>query len=188
MIAKTYFVGYSVGDKIHKAVYVGKDDENIKLLCDCGTHFTIKLTTKVKNNGNYMCRRCYAIRDSQNFDEDWGYKTALKRIRRDAKRSGREFDIDIDDFKFLSQQNCHYCNAEPSNILMYRGRNSFTLRHFTYSGLDRINNDMGYYLDNVVPCCFVCNRAKNSMSYKDFMDWLNKLTRYRSSLNEKEDF
>ena len=47
-----------------------------------------------------------------------------------------------------------------------------------YSGLDRINNEVGYTRQNVVPCCIICNRAKNSMPFKDFIDWINRLTQY----------
>lgn len=37
-----------------------------------------------------------------------------------------------------------------------------------HHGLDRVNNSKGYTLDNVVSCCFECNRSKNSIS----LDWI----------------
>ena len=27
-------------------------------------------------------------------------------------------------------------------------------------GVDRVDSDLGYQLDNLVPCCFVCNQIK----------------------------
>jgi len=180
LIARTFFASHSIGNKIYQSTFLGTEDEYANLLCDCGEKFSIKLTNHVKNSGNYMCRTCYARRDASNFDEEWGYKSAIKRIKRDAKRGGRDFDIPYEQFKKLCQQECHYCGSPPSNAMIYRGKNSFTTRHFFYSGLDRLDNNVGYYMSNVVPCCIICNRAKNSMTYKDFISWINQLVRTRS--------
>lgn len=37
------------------------------------------------------------------------------------------------------------------------------------SGIDRVENDKGYILDNCVPCCAQCNRDKGSSSLCDFV-------------------
>jgi hypothetical protein len=49
------------------------------------------------------------------------------------------------------------------------------LKDFRYNGIDRIHNDIGYVEYNCVPCCIICNRAKNSMPYEDFVDWIDNL-------------
>jgi hypothetical protein len=43
-------------------------------------------------------------------------------------------------------------------------------RAFKYSGIDRIDSNLGYSRDNCVPCCKRCNLAKRKMSYGDFLD------------------
>ena len=48
---------------------------------------------------------------------------------------------------------CHYCGE--SNWLKI--------------GCDRKNSDLPHTPDNVVPCCFDCNRKKGSMSYEEYM-------------------
>lgn len=45
---------------------------------------------------------------------------------------------------------CHYCNGELGTTIFYG------------SGLDRLDNDQGYHLNNVVPCCKYCNSLRNN--------------------------
>ena len=49
---------------------------------------------------------------------------------------------------------------------------------FTYNGIDRVDNALGYTTGNVVPCCKQCNHAKSDMPYADFMAWIARLTEY----------
>jgi len=31
--------------------------------------------------------------------------------------------------------------------------------------------------ENSVPCCFICNRAKGNMGYKDFILWIQTIAK-----------
>jgi hypothetical protein len=69
---------------------------------------------------------------------------------------------------------CHYCGVSPSMVrVLPSGRGAFT-----YNGLDRVDNTLGYMLENVVPCCKTCNIAKGTMPYDDFMAWIGRLIEY----------
>ena len=46
---------------------------------------------------------------------------------------------------------------------------------YTYNGIDRVDNTRGYTLDNVVPCCFKCNRAKDTMTKEEFLEWVGRV-------------
>lgn len=59
---------------------------------------------------------------------------------------------------------CYYCGALPEKRPSQRGRSSILA-----SGIDRVDNNVGYIADNVVPCCTWCNQAKNSHSAEDFI-------------------
>lgn len=50
-----------------------------------------------------------------------------------------------------------------------------------YNGLDRRDNAQGYTLENTVPCCKFCNFAKNVYSEEDFIGWINRLVKFRTS-------
>ena len=49
---------------------------------------------------------------------------------------------------------------------------------FIYTGIDRMDNDLGYTTENTVPCCTTCNMLKGTMPYDDFMAWIARLTEY----------
>ncbi len=46
--------------------------------------------------------------------------------------------------------------------------------------IDRKDNLLGYSKENSLPCCFVCNRAKGNMSYKNFILWIKAIKKKQS--------
>lgn len=69
------------------------------------------------------------------------YKNAL----RYAKYSGLEWNISYSNYFELVSNRCDYCDS----VLPSYGH-----------GLDRLNNDKGYIIGNVVPCCKRCNQIR----------------------------
>lgn len=72
-----------------------------------------------------------------------------------CRRKNIFFELTAEEFNKLIVKNCAYCGREPSNTNMRCG--------IKYNGLDRIDNNKGYTLKNVVPCCSLCNRIKSNM-------------------------
>ena len=62
---------------------------------------------------------------------------------------------------------CHYCETP----LVYNKHSRYWGKNNTRAHqLDRKDNDKGYLVDNVVPCCWECNRLKsNRFTYEEFM-------------------
>lgn len=76
-----------------------------------------------------------------------------------AKKRNKEWNIEFEDYCRLRTSQCFYCN----NLLGKRG-----------VGLDRINNLMGYGIDNVVPCCGRCNIFRSDIyEFDDFVKFSN---------------
>lgn len=88
-----------------------------------------------------------------------------------ARIRGLVFSLSEEELISLCELPCNYCGAPPSNRETGHGGGE----DFVYTGIDRIDNSKGYTLDNVVPCCYPCNRAKSNMYYEDFAAWIKRL-------------
>lgn len=93
-----------------------------------------------------------------------------------ALRKGRTWELADEEFDKITSMNCSYCGIPPNTV----NRSGLYNGEFVYNGIDRVNNDLGYTLDNVVTCCHICNRAKNNMTLDEFMEWISRLTTHQA--------
>jgi hypothetical protein len=63
------------------------------------------------------------------------------------KRKGRIWSLTLEEFRQLVSNQCHYCSGPLPK---------------TSSGLDRKDNSRGYEIDNVLPCCTICNLSRRN--------------------------
>lgn len=91
-----------------------------------------------------------------------------------AKYRNLEFNLEKDIFKKLILSNCHYCGTPPSNFC--NPKNYYGSIY--YNGLDRKDSSKGYTEENTVTSCYICNRAKMDLSYKEFKDYIKRLIKY----------
>lgn len=102
----------------------------------------------------------------------------LASYKKSALSRGYEWAISDEHFFNLVSSNCEYCGTGP-NLL--RKPNKGVNGGFTYTGIDRVNNKKGYEKENVVSCCWDCNRAKGKMGLDDFYLWIDRLIKARSA-------
>lgn len=87
---------------------------------------------------------------------------------RTAKKRGLEWSISLEQFEALTKKQCHYCNNKLPE---------------TKTGLDRKDSNLGYNINNVVPCCRYCNQIKSNLfSYEEFLR-LSKTNEFLLALN-----
>jgi hypothetical protein len=155
--------------------YNNRNQKGGKMSCCKPCHYTKLNTPKVTKEQQLATRRATFIkyyaknadelkaRSNSEYHRNKGNKkrkdrlvsphTLLNRYRHDAKRrGGREFLITKEQFMDLWQKPCYYCNGSIPTI-----------------GIDRVNNDVGYTVDNIVPCCTRCNLAKRNLSKPEFI-------------------
>jgi hypothetical protein len=146
--------------------------------CACGEQFFLRETNSFKGWDKVQCRNCQ--RQSRMLDKV-GERYVMKRVKSDATRAGREFNLTLEQVEWLIHQPCHYCGAKNKNTINVRSKSKgkYLIRGYKYNGIDRVDNNIGYTPKNVVPCCHVCNRAKNSMPYEDFIDWIDNMIEWR---------
>lgn len=75
-----------------------------------------------------------------------------------AKKRGIPFLMEFQQFEGLWQKPCYYCGAEIKTI-----------------GLDRVDNDGPYHIDNVVPCCWSCNESKRALPLEEWSERKNNV-------------
>lgn len=135
------------------------------------THKNCNLLIKCKG----LCHKHYnSISYRKHIEKRREYDKSLprrfKKLKAFCKREKILIDITYQGWLSLIKSNvCHYCpNSLPTN---------------GYS-LDRKVFDLGYTLDNVVPCCETCNLAKrDSFTYEEFKVMMNALKEYRGRKN-----
>lgn len=96
----------------------------------------------------------------------------LYRYMRGAKKRGLLWELPGDVFFELTSQACTYCGAPPS---LEKSAGPGTNGTYTYTGIDRVDNKVGYVRGNVVPCCRTCNIAKRKMSVTEFAKWVRRV-------------
>ena len=87
----------------------------------------------------------------------------------DAKRRGIEFSLTKEYFFSFEDLSCHYCGLTVYPI-----------------SLDRVDNDIGYIVGNVVSCCYVCNSLKHVFEANSFIKHVEKIYTYQNR-NENND-
>lgn len=101
----------------------------------------------------------------------------LRRYKSGAKNRKLLFELDTDSFFSLISNNCFYCGREPEQVQKYQTKNYHI--NFTYNGIDRLNNSLGYTRYNSVPCCSRCNSAKGVLSSFDFVKHAELIVKYQ---------
>lgn len=101
------------------------------------------------------------------------FNALFVKYKRVAKLRGYSFDLSKEEFRKLSKGLCYYCGQEPCQVF-YRSTHNGT---YTYNGIDRLDNDLGYFSANCVACCKICNSMKSNISASDFIDRIAKISR-----------
>jgi hypothetical protein len=104
-------------------------------------------------------------------------KNLYTNYRCTASARGIQFLLSVDDFNKLVKGECRYCGVGPSRVRM------FINNPVIYNGIDRVDSDRDYTVDNCVSCCSFCNTLKSDMSEKEFYTWINKIKISKSTPN-----
>lgn len=142
----------------------GKTKMIAKVKCFCGNIFE----TKIAYLKNQDTKSCGCLKEFA-FGVVARNSLFLQR-KTSAQERNIEWILDKKDFFKIIIDNCNYCGIKPSQILKTKSGD-----FFIYNGIDRLNNKLGYFSGNIMPCCFVCNRAKLDMFLEDFQAWITRI-------------
>jgi len=83
---------------------------------------------------------------------------SYKSYKTRAQNKNLEFTITENDHEVITNQDCYICGKESSDVHK--------------NGLDRLDNSVGYTLQNIKPACFECNLMKKTMSHDSLIEKL----------------
>lgn len=106
-----------------------------------------------------VCDNIIRMQDKRSF--------RLTQYRHGAKRRGISFDLTVEEFNTLWQLPCNYCGSEIQEI-----------------GIDRVDSTQGYRIDNVVPCCAICNTMKLALPRSIFVEHCQKVANHYQETND----
>ncbi len=140
-----------------------------KAYCECGNITEISVETFYKEKKK-SCG-CY----KKNKEIEAPLNALFDRYKYQAKYRNYEFSLGIEQFKNITSQNCEYCNINP----IQRSKSKKGKSYF-YNGIDRKNNDLGYTINNCVPCCKICNDIKGqNLTYEEMKIAMKAVINYR---------
>lgn len=141
--------------------------------CDCGNKTELNswdLRKKVKSCGCLLRLK----------KEESSFNILLYIYKRGAKKRGYAWELSKEKFREIVKRNCFYCGASPRPC--YRstpGLNGYG----SFNGIDRIDNNKGYFEKNTVPCCGTCNKAKYRKTTSEFRMWVKRIYHYWGNKN-----
>jgi hypothetical protein len=144
--------------------------------CDCGKLTTVSASA-LKSGATQSCG-CLQLDTACLPPGQCGFHSLLEKYKRSASKRGLEWALTDEDFRRLVVSSCHYCGETPKQVSVPQSENG----KFSYNGIDRLNNNMGYVLGNVVSCCGVHNRMKGTMSYQQFIASCESVVLYKNRL------
>lgn len=125
---------------------------------ECEGRIAAQATSLKTHSGK--CRRCTQLGRP--------YEFILNELK-NHKRTDIEVTLTYEQIVniILNQKGCHYCGSE---LIYHEHSKVWNVNNSRAHQLDRKDNNLAYAIDNVVPCCWECNRLKSDrFSYKEFM-------------------
>lgn len=147
--------------------------------CSCGVKSVLKRNKII----NYKkCGRDHGRENTESYiyERYTGYMRDAQ--AREAKGQDCEFALSVKDFFKVAVGECYYCgNINPTRIINHRYEISKKgTPYFDFCGIDRINSNGGYTLDNIRTCCKSCNIMKSNLPEENFYNNIRQIYNYRN--------
>lgn len=139
-----------------------------RVKCICGSEKEMSSSAFWQGRKKNKCLACYRGRGSS---EETAIDRILHTYKKTALNRGLVFALSYEQFKNLLSGRCFFCKIPSQNKLVLSPH-----YFYQYSGIDRLDNDLGYIQSNCVSCCIVCNRAKANLEIHEFMEWIERVT------------
>jgi hypothetical protein len=181
-----------IGQKFNKVelieiIYPSKEIKHTKYKyrCECGVEKYAPIARlysgRVKSCGCLTAQRAVALGRANKLKEGNSTENSIiSAYKYHCKKRGHIFELSKNECHNLFLGNCYYCNNPPNKKITHPG----CVGEFVYNGIDRIDNNKGYNLDNCVSCCTNCNLAKRTLSLNEFMNMIKNIYEKHFKINK----
>lgn len=168
--------------------------------CTCGNTREVSASNLLRNIvDNCGCRKFIRENHANRKYEpkEASFRAKAANYIAQAKHRKILLELTYDEIIELLKGDCFYCGAKPSNRYNVRERNRKNKMNknqyaannidgydILYSGIDRVENSLGYIKNNTVSCCFRCNTAKLDYNLESFKEWISIVNK---RLNNNEE-
>ena len=114
------------------------------------------------------------------------FENYRSKIISDNNKGGKykEWELTQDEYLSLVYGNCHYCGKAPSDKNQWNighNKRKSDLQPIKINGIDRLDSNKGYTLDNCVSCCSECNQLKSTLSVDVFIQKIKEIYNFYCS-------
>lgn len=151
---------------------ISVNEKKCSKCCEIKVFTEFPKNKKIKDGLHTVCKQCKKLYDKEynkerrDLSRHQIYKQSKRGkfsiYKRNAKNRDIAFEISFEDFSKFWQAHCYYCNDKIITI-----------------GIDRIDNSLGYSLDNIIPCCEWCNKMKLASKQDEFFTHIKKIFKNR---------
>ena len=156
-------------------------ERRVDMICECGESvhglrvgrlYATQSTTAIA-----QCKQCaFKIGNISKrvLSDSIAKGMALNNYRFHARKRNLTWDISNETFFGVVEQPCVYCGQQGGNCYN-PPKDKPWQQPYKYTGLDRIDSNTGYVVENIQPCCILCNRSKTDMSEDSFFEWIKRI-------------
>lgn len=155
--------------------------------CSCGKIKTYR-KSNVKVGGTISCG-CYKRKLLQKPQGESGFSEAYKTYKSSAKKRNKEFALTKEQFRDIATRPCTYCGSCLENkMYCYQSRSEEMKQRseWRYTGIDRKDNELGYTVENSIPCCGICNRGKYMLTEEQWEKYIMNLVEFRLAISTND--
>lgn len=142
-----------------------------KVKCDCGTAKEVRSTSlRIGESKSCGCRpksRWLPIGES-------ALNAFIIAYKQSARRRKLKWALSKKQFRKITSEKCYYCGAAPVPKMGRKRRGPALV-----NGIDRKDSNIGYMIENCLPCCKACNRMKMGLLEKDFLNQVERIFKYK---------
>jgi hypothetical protein len=164
----------------------GRKRRAVRCKCKCGNEKLIRIESLYDTRPTACAKSCgctkryvNGINAQSRRRPESVYRFLYERYLVGSKQRNIIFELSKTQFENIIKQKCYYCGQEPELKQPQRKTGDLIGIPVNYNGVDRIDSNKSYNINNCVPCCTRCNYMKSNLDIDIFLNHVNKIVEYQ---------